>query len=74
MTQRTMIAAVFVQARAYDGLKRSEKSTRLHPNQDPRRFLEREIAKYKRLKADVARYKYHRPRLAYAIRVYAKDS
>jgi hypothetical protein len=69
---RPLADAIFVQGRAYGG-KRSSTSASLNKAADASRWLDLQIRAYRTFKERVSRYEGHRPRLAYAVRVYLKD-
>lgn len=71
---RQMIDAVFVQARAYDGAKRTEMqaSHQPYPPKDISKWIALQIESYKSFKRRVEPWEGHRPRLAYCVKVYLK--
>lgn len=69
---REVVAAVFVQCRAYDGRKRTEIDSIANNVKKVDRWIESQIVQYKAHKKRIKKFKNHRPRLAYAVRVYLK--
>lgn len=74
MTERVMLGAVLVQARAYDGLKRTECRSMDNCRADKvAGWIDRQVRQYKGFVERTKQYPGHRPRLAYVVKVYAKD-
>lgn len=71
---RQLIAASFTQARACDGRKESSNYSTIDNPTDVETWLANAIHSYRRFKEEVSVYPHHRRRLAYVVRVYAKEA